>query len=332
MTNLQLSLILGANDRSRPIVDGSVRPDSIDLMVTTAHPSEIFWRQLKFQEFDVSEMSMSSLLILTARGDSPWVALPIFTMRQFFHTAFLVRTDAGIQQPADLKGKRVGVPEYQQTAALWTRGVMQHEFGVLPEDLIWYMERTEERSHGGATGFEPPPGIQFHRIPASESIATLLLRGELDAAAHYLPTVNLVDRAGMDLTGNPAIRTLFPDPLAESARYFQKTGIFPINHCMVVRRSILERHPWVAINLYEAFLAAKEQVIARAREQTETFFRLGWLPLEARRTVRTEDPFPYGVKTCRHVLETIAQYSHEQGLTPRVMDLEEIFAPSTMDL
>jgi 4,5-dihydroxyphthalate decarboxylase len=332
MTNLQLSLILGANDRSRPIVDGSVRPDSIDLIVTTAHPSEIFWRQLKFQEFDVSEMSMSSLLILTARGDSPWVALPIFTMRQFFHTAFLVRTDAGIQQPADLKGKRVGVPEYQQTAGLWTRGVMQHEFGVLPEDLIWYMERTEERSHGGATGFEPPPGIQFHRIPASESIATLLLRGELDAAAHYLPTVNLVDRAGMDLTGNPAIRTLFPDPLAESARYFQKTGIFPINHCMVVRRSILERHPWVAINLYEAFLAAKEQVIARAREQTETFFRLGWLPLEARRTVRTEDPFPYGVKTCRHVLETIAQYSHEQGLTPRVIDLEEIFAPSTMDL
>ena len=183
MPNLPLSLILGANDRSRPIIDGTVRPDAIDLMVTTAHPSEIFWRQLKFQEFDVSEMSMSSLLIITARGESPWVALPIFTMRQFFHTAFLVRADAGIEQPADLKGKRVGVPEYQQTAALWTRGVMQHEFGVAPEDLIWYMERTEERSHGGATGFEPPPGMRFHRIPADESIATLLLNGELDAAA-----------------------------------------------------------------------------------------------------------------------------------------------------
>src|SRR5262249_55791258 len=186
MANLQLSLIMGANDRSRPVIDGTVRPDGIDLIVTVAHPSEIFWRQLHFAEFDVSEMSMSSLLMVTARGNSPWVGLPIFTMRQFFHTGFIVRTDVGIEQPADLKGKRVGVPEYQQTAALWTRGIMQHEYGVAPEDLIWYMERTEERSHGGAIGFQPPPGIRFHRIPASESIATLLLKHELDAAAHYL--------------------------------------------------------------------------------------------------------------------------------------------------
>ncbi|HEY7067527.1 MAG TPA: PhnD/SsuA/transferrin family substrate-binding protein [Chloroflexota bacterium] len=332
MANLPLSLILGVNDRSRPIVDGTVKPDSIDLFVTTAHPSEIFWRQLKFQEFDVSEMSMSSLLIVTAQGNSPWVALPIFTMRQFFHTGFIVRTDVGIERPEDLKGKRVGVPEYQQTAALWTRGIMQHEYGVKPEDMIWYMERTEERSHGGATGFQPPPGIEFHRIPASESIATLLLKKELDAAAHYLPTVNLVDRAGMDLSGNPAIRTLFPDPIAEGARYFQKTGIFPINHCMVVRRGILEQRPWVAINLYEAFLAAKERVIQRAREQAEVYFRLGWLPLEARNTVRTDDPFPYGIKACRHVLETICEYSYEQGLTPRRVALDEVFAPITMEL
>jgi 4,5-dihydroxyphthalate decarboxylase len=332
MPNLQLSLIMGANDRSRPVIDGTVRPDGIDLIVTVAHPSEIFWRQLHFAEFDVSEMSMSSLLMVTARGDTRWVGLPIFTMRQFFHTGFIVRTDVGIERPADLKGKRVGVPEYQQTAALWTRGIMQHEYGVAPEDLIWYMERTEERSHGGATGFQPPPGIRFHRIPASESIATLLLKGELDAAAHYLPTVNLVDRAGVDLEGHPQIRYLFPDRIAEGARYFQKTGIFPINHCVVVRRSILERHPWVAINLYKAFEAAKEQVVARAREQSDVFFRLGWLPLEARKTVAANDPFPYGVQACRHVLETIAHYSHEQGLTPRVIGLDEIFAPSTLEL
>ena len=159
----------------------------------------------------------------------------------------------------------MGVPEYQQTAALWTRGVMQHEFGVAPEDLDWYMERTEERSHGGATGFEPPPGMRFHRIPPKRASPRMLLKGELDATAALPRRVNLVDRAGMDLTGDPPIAHPVPRPLAEGARYFQKTGIFPINHGMVVRRRSWSSHPWVAINLYKAFLAAKEQVVARAR-------------------------------------------------------------------
>ena len=168
MADLQLSLIMGSNDRSRPVLDGSIKPDGIELTCTAAHPSEIFWRQLHFQEFDVSEMSLSSLLMAMAHGNRDWIALPIFTSRRFFHTWSWVRTDRGIEKPQDLKGKRVGVPEYQQTAALWSRGVLKHEFGVEPEDIEWWMERTEERSHGGATGFQPPAGIRFNRIPGDQ--------------------------------------------------------------------------------------------------------------------------------------------------------------------
>src|SRR5215813_4673784 len=238
MASLQLSLIMGANDRSRPVLDDLVSPDGIDLTCTTAHPSEIFWRQLHFQEFDVSEMSLSSLLMAMARGNTDWVGLPIFTSRRFFHTGAWI----GIDKPEDLKGKRVGVPEYQQTAALWSRGVLKHEFGVEPEDLEWWMERTEERSHGGATGFQPPAGLRFNRIPGDQSIGTMLRDGKLDATLLYITDNNLVDRSRFTLENNPSFRLLFPNPVAGGQRYYQKTGIFPINHGMVVRRSIFEKH------------------------------------------------------------------------------------------
>jgi 4,5-dihydroxyphthalate decarboxylase len=331
MGALQLSLIMGANDRSRPVLDGSIEPDGIDLICTTAHPSEIFWRQLHFKEFDVSEMSLSSLLMALAHGNRDWIGVPIFTSRRFFHTGAWVRTASGIDTPQDLRGKRVGVPEYQQTAALWSRGVLKHEFGVEPEDLEWWMERTEERSHGGATGFQPPAGIRFNRIPADQSIGTMLVEGKLDATLLYLAGNNLVDRSRVDLEGNPAFRLLFPDPTGEGQRYYRNTGIFPINHGMVVRRSIYEQHPWVALNLFNAFRQAKENVAARTRELLSTHLELGLLGPDARQALSV-DPYPYGVRSNQKVLETVAQYSYEQGLTPRVMQMDEIFAPSTLDL
>ena len=331
MANLQLSMLVTPNDRTQPVVRGEVKADGVDLTVSTAHPSEIFWRQLHFAEFDISEMSMSSMLIAISKGDWPWMALPVFTSRSFFHTGILVRADAGIEAPQDLKGKRVAVPEYQQTAALWGRGALQHEFGVSPMDLDWYMERTEELSHGGATGFTPPPGLRFNRIPAEKSIASMLLSGELDASLLYIADRNIVDRSGVELGGNPKVRTLFPDPPAEGVRYYQKTGIFPINHGVVIRRSVYEKNPWLAVNIYKMFFEAKERVNARARELADVYFRLGLLPKESRKAL-AEDPYPYGMKANRKTLETIAEYSHEQGLTSRVMKLEEVFAPSTMDL
>jgi 4,5-dihydroxyphthalate decarboxylase len=331
MAALQLSLIMGANDRSRPVLDGTVQADGIELTCTTAHPSEIFWRQLHFQEFDVSEMSLSSLLMAMAHGNRDWIGLPIFTSRRFFHTWGWVRTDSGIDKPQHLKGKRVGVPEYQQTAALWSRGVLKHEFGVEAEDLEWWMERTEERSHGGATGFQPPAGIRFNRIPGDQSIGTLLMEGKLDATLLYITDNNLVDRSRLTLENNPDFRLLFPSPAAEGKRYFEKTGIFPINHGMVMRRSIYEQHPWVALNLFNAFRQAKEQAAARMRELTSTHVELGLLGPDARKALSI-DPYPYGVKSNQKVLETVAEYSHEQGLTPRVMRMDEIFATSTLDL
>jgi len=331
MANLPLSIAFSLNERVQPILDGTVRPDGIDLTITTANPGEIFWRQLHGAEFDVSEMSLSELLLLTARGDSPWVGLPIFPQRHFFHSLIIVRTDAGIERPADLKEKRVGVPEYVQTAALWTRGALQHEFGVAPEDMDWYMERRPELSHAGAGGFRPPPGLRFQHIAADKSNASMLVAGELDAVVFYLSVRSMVDRSGVDLNGHPRVRTLFPNPIAEGVRYYQKTGFFPINHGFIVRRSLYERHPWIAINLYKAFLAAKEQVRARARELADPYLRLGLLPAEASAGFAV-DPYPYGVQANRRLLETVASYSHEQGLTPRVVALEEVFAPSTVAL
>jgi 4,5-dihydroxyphthalate decarboxylase len=331
MANLKLSLAMAMNPRARPVLEGAVRADGIDLDVTVAHPGEIFYRQLHKAEFDVSEMSLSSLLIVTAKGNSPWVALPIFAVRRFFHTEILVRADAGIERPADLRGRPVGVPEYQQTAALWVRGALQHEWGLPPEALDWYMERAETHSHGGSTGFRPPPGVRFQRIPLDKSIASMLVDGELDATAFYVPERTVLDRSAVDLRGHPRVRTLFPDPLAEGIRYYQKTRLFPINHGMVVRRAILERHPWVALNLFRAFQTAQERALTQARQIVEPYFRLGVLPAAAQPALAS-DAYAYGVQANREVLETIARYSHEQGLTPRVVALEEVFAANTLDL
>jgi 4,5-dihydroxyphthalate decarboxylase len=331
MSKLQLSLIMGSNARSRPVIDGLVKPEGIDLVATAAHGSEIFWRQLQFQEFDLSEMSLSSLLMAIAGGNRDWVGLPIFTMRKFFHTSIWVRSDSGIEKPEDFKGRRVGVPEYQQTAALWCRGVLKHEFGVDPADIEWFMERPPERSHGGATGFEPPPGVRFNRVPPEENIGTMMMAGALDATLLYITDNNLVDRSRISFEGNPKVRLLFSDPVAEGKRYFRKSGIYPINHGMVVRREVYEKHPWVALNIYNAFRLAKEQVAERLRALAATHVELGLVP-DGTEDGLLQDPYPYGVKSNRKVLETVCQYSHEQGLTPRVVDLEEIFTPNTMDL
>jgi 4,5-dihydroxyphthalate decarboxylase len=330
-SRLELSIALSDNENTRPLIDGLVVPEGIRLTPTAVHPSEMFWRQLKFAEFDVSEMSMSSLTIATSHGPTDWVALPVFTTRSFFHTRILVRREAGIDKPADLKGKRVGVPEYQQTAAIWSRGVLQHEFGVKPGDVEWFMERPPEKSHGGATGFKPPAGVKLNYISPTTDIGEMLLAGELDATLLYLPGTNLVDRSKANLAGSPHIRTLFADPAAEGRRYFAKTGIYPINHGVVVRRAILEKHPWLALNLFAGFRAARAEVAKRGQQYLHAFLEVGTLGDDAKRALAS-DPMAYGVKAARPVLETITQYVHEQGLTARRVGLEELFAPSTMDL
>ncbi|MGH2363519.1 MAG: hypothetical protein ACRDHX_02575 [Chloroflexota bacterium] len=195
----------------------------------------------------------------------------------------------------------------------------------------WWMERTEERSHGGATGFQAPPGIRLNRIPASDSIGAMLLDGRLDATLLYLAENNLVDRSTARLEDHSEVRLLFPDPAAEGRRYFAHTGLFPINHGMVVRRSIVEQHPWVVLNLFNAFRQAKEGWLAELHALAEGHLATGILAPEAGAALRT-DPFPYGVASNQAVLETIATYSYEQGLTPRQLGLDEIFSANTLGL
>jgi len=327
---LQLSLAISSNPRTWPILDGTVAPDGIELVPTILHPSEMFWRQLRFAEFDVSEMSVSSLLMARAAGDTRWLGLPVFTTRKFFHTEILVRRDARIEKPADLKGRRVGVPEYQQTAALWTRGVLQHEFGVAPADMEFWMERVPTHSHAGATAFKPPPGVTIHQIPAAKSIGSMMVSGELEVVIHYIVNKNLVDRSTVDLANHPEIKTLFPDPWAEGVRFYRKTNIYPINHGMVVKSALVEKHPWVVLNLLKAFEAANEIANQQRIEQAEYHAVAGLIPPEAAKALK-QPIIRHGIAANRHTLETAAAYSVEQGLTPRLMQLDEIFAASTMD-
>ncbi len=324
--NLQLSIGITNNPRTWPIIDGTVKPDGIDLIPTIVHPSELFWRQLHFAEFAVSEMSCSSFMIITGQGDTRFLGLPIFTTRRFFHTFILVRKKAGIEKPEDLKGKRVGVPEYQQTAALWARGVLQHEFGVHPQDVEFWMERTPEKSHGGATGFKAPPGVTVNQIPADKSIGSMMLAGELDAALHYLSGHNLVDRSRADLIHHPDFKYVFPDIAAEGIRYYRKTGIYPINHQAVIRRDVYEKEPWVAINLLKAFNKANDIANAQRVEHVEYYFATGKLSGDAKTPIIT-----HGVKANRKVIETIAQYSLEQDLTKRLIKVDELYAPSVLE-
>jgi 4,5-dihydroxyphthalate decarboxylase len=326
---LQLSFGITSNPRTWPIIDGRVVPDAIDPVINVCDPSELFWRQLRFAEFDVSEMSMSSLMMIRAQDDDRFVGLPVFTTRRFFHTNVLVRRDARINTPADLKGKRVGVPEYQQTAALWIRGVIQSEFGVAPKDMEFWMERVPARSHAGAVGFKAPPGVTINQIPPEKSIGSMMVNGELDACMFYIRNQNLIDRSTEDLHHHPDIKPLFPDAAAEGIRYYQKTGIYPINHGMVVRREIAERHPWVIINLLKAFnegnaIANRERV-----EQVAYHLETGMVPPQYRAALASP-VLMHGIKANRHILETAAAYSYEQGLTPRMLKLDELFAPSSM--
>jgi 4,5-dihydroxyphthalate decarboxylase len=337
MPKLTLSFISAFNERVEPLMNGTIEADGIELIPTYSHPSETFWRQLKFQEFEVAEMSMSSYLIACSRGVD-MIAIPVFPSRRFFHAELSYHTDSGVKQAGDLVGKRIGVGEYQQTAALWARGVLDHDFGVSQYKVDWYMERTEELSHGGATGFTPPPGISFNRIPPDKSLATMLVNHELDAApiaGHLTRAVNVIDRSTRIRGGEgdwSKVKPLFPDPIAEAKRFFTKYGFVPVNHTYIVRGDVYRAHPWVAVNLYAAFVKAKAYAREKLLERIPEALFFGPEYLTMTQQILGDDPFPYGVKANAAMLDTIIGYSNEQGLTPRKMTVEELFAAETLDL
>jgi 4,5-dihydroxyphthalate decarboxylase len=335
MSTLSLAFISARNERVEPLMNGTVRTDGIELIPTYSHPAETFWRQLKFGEFEVAEMSMSSYLIARAQG-ADMIALPVFPSRRLFQTELSYHTASGINEPRDLIGKRLGVAEYQQTAALWIRGILDHDFGVSQYKIQWYMERSEEMSHGSTTGFKPPAGISFNRIAQNKSLASTLLDNELDVAHVASPWVlqaNALDRSSR-ISGKgdwSKIKALFPDRMAEGARFYKQHGFLPVNHTYIVRGDIYRKHPWVAASLFDGFVRAKTLANETLAEEIPSALIFTEEYLSMTRDLIGDDPFPYGVKANTAMLDTIIAYSYEQGLTPRIMKIEELFAESTLD-
>jgi len=330
MSRLTLSLACWEYPRTRPILDGRVVPEGINLIPTKSHPADTFWRAFRVGDFDVTEMSLASMMISLSRGERRWWAIPVFPCRSFFYTWIVCRKDSNIKSPKDLVGKRFGVPEYQMTAAVWIRGIFDEEFRVRPEDFEWFQERSEHR-----ITITPPGSVRLHTIPPEKNIRDMLLNGELDAIL-YGGAGRLVDRGHKPIHQEQNIRWMFSDVAEEEKRYYQKTGIFPINHVIVVKKDVLERNPWVSINLYMAFQDAKRV----AYDEEERVFDFVTAPhlvwyrkyLKEQESIFGKDPYPYGFKANRHVLEKLAHYLYRQGLTERKIEPEELFFENTLDL
>jgi len=344
MADLKLSFVIAPYDRVLPLVTGEVKPDGITLDCAMAHGagSNLFYDQIKFQKYDVSEMSNSSYLRMRSIK-WPYRLLPVFHNRNFSYTNIHIRKSSGIRQghPEDLKGKRIGIADYQMSLGLWTRGVLQMEFGVKPEDMVWYQGRSEHFSHtgaSGAAGLTIPKSVEIHY--ATKDFNTMFLDGELDASTglsiwrgggSHVGAVRSqgglagIGRVQADLSGSTDIVTLFPDPREEAIRFFKKTGVYPPNHCTVVRESILEEHPWVAVSLMEAFEESKRLAIERLHQSPPTLMVFGQHYLKDLDEIFGPDPFPYGIKANAKAYDMMQTFSVEQGLTERKQPLDEIF-------
>ena len=319
MSKLRLNFACGPYDRTQALRDGTVQVEGVDLTYITLQPAEIFWRQLQYREFDVSEMSLSNYCSLVSTGESQFIAIPVYPSRVFRHGYFFVNTTKGIKTGADLQGKRCGVPEYSQTAAVYMRGLMQHEFGVKPSDVEWVQGRLD-RLHR-----ELPADIKLTQVPAGTELGDLLERGEID----FMVTANnpLSFRRGA-----ANVARLFPNYAEVEKEYYTRTRIYPIMHIVVIKREIYDRDPWVAQNLYKALCQAKEYCYHHLVETGSPKASFAWLQpmIEEEKRIIGEDWYPYGVEKNRPTLEALLQYNYEQGLSDRRVKIEELFAPATM--
>jgi 4,5-dihydroxyphthalate decarboxylase len=327
---------MSRNPRTAAILDGRCTPVGIDLAISELQPPDVFWRQLRFGDFDVSEMSLSLALMMADRGIDEWTVLPVFHDRRFFQTFAFVSRQANIERPEDLRGKRVGVPDYPQTAALWTRAILQHHFGVLPSDMVWYMERTKELScFGGAVDFKPPADVDMRYVPQDRNIGHMLVDGELDATLVYEPALltgaTIADRSPQHLP-EQAVTGLFADAQAERRRCYESFGYVPANHCVVVRTSVLKTYPWVALNLYELFVKSRQLDIDAVHRSLALHAQLGLVDCLGEPGAFEPDFVTYGVRANQPLLDDVARFSMEQGLTSRQVTPGEFIAESCLSL
>jgi 4,5-dihydroxyphthalate decarboxylase len=325
MHRVTLSLSCPAYDRTRALFDGRVRVEGCDLHAVAMSPEEAFHRAFRHQEFDVSELSMSTTMVHVANGTCPFVPIPVFPSRLFRHSSVYVRADRGISHPEDLRGRLVGVPEYQMTAALWVRGILQDEYGVRPSDLRWRTGGLEEAGRAGLVAVAVP-GVEIEAIAQDRTLSAMLAAGEIDAL--------ISARAPSCFGRSPGVARLFPDYRAAEEAYFSKTGIFPIMHLVGIRRSLVERFPWLPVNLFHAFEQAKALCYADLAKIGHLFTTLPWAVEELDRTRRLmgDDFWPYGLERNAHVIATMTRYAFEQGLTSRQLSAEDLFPRSVLSL
>ncbi|MCS0505081.1 ABC transporter substrate-binding protein [Ancylobacter mangrovi] len=312
---LELTLACGDYEIIRPLKEGVVRPDGIELNILTGADSATrHWRFLRNGEYDVAECSASSYIAARDR-DMPFRALPVFPHRRFRHGFIFTNTSKGITKPTDLIGKKVGVKFYLVTATLWLRGILEHEYGVPHQSIEWFAELDEDIS------FTPPPGVKLTRLPDDKSVEAMLAEGELDAVLHPDIIDPIVQR-------DPRVGRLFPDYKAEEQVYFERTGIFPIMHVLGLKQELVEKYPWVVPNLYQAFDEAKN--IAMKRMRNPRLVPLAWYQeaWDEQERLLGPDPWEYGLSDAnRRNFETLVGYSYEQGLIGRRIPLDELFLP-----
>lgn len=326
MSKLKLSIAMGNYDRTRPLVDGDVQIDGTDPVYMLLSPEEMFFRAFRDVAFDVSELSLSSFSVKTAAGTNPYVGVPVFPSRAFRHTAICIRTDRGINSPADLKGLRIGTPEYQLTACVWARALLQDEYGVNPSDITWVRGGMETPGRPEKIPLQLPPDIRIETAPEDVTLSQMLERGEIDGI--------IGPRAPSCFEqGNPQVGWLFPDPSRTAADYFRRTGIFPIMHVLGVRRELAEQHPWLPMAVAKAFGEAKSIALSRLVDTSATKVTLPFVEeqLRAARTLMGPDFWSYGYAPNRKVLDNFLHHHHAQGLSERRLQVEELFHPSTLE-
>lgn len=322
MSKLHLTFASTSYDRVRALEDGRVRPEGVDLNFVPLPVEETFFRQLKFQEFDLCEMSLSSYVLTLDSDDPPFVALPVFPSRYFRHQTMFVNTGSGIGRPEDLKGKRVGVPEYQITAGVWQRGMLQERYGVHPRDMTFHAGGVQQPGRSEKLALSLPNDVSVTPIREDQTLSQMLAEGEIDALFSASVPPSFYESS--------QVERLFPEYKNAEQEYFRDTGIFPIMHLVVLKRDVYEKHRWLGRSLMKAFeealQLAKEDLMYRSSLKT----MLPWLAdhVEETRRVMGDDYWHYGIERNRETLETFLRYSHEQGLAQRRWRPEEIFVPN----
>jgi len=326
MSKLRLTLACWDYDRTRALADGRVQAEGIDLNFLPLHVEETFFRMLRNREFDVAEMSLSSYCVSLMREDPAFVAIPVFPSRFFRHSCIFVSTKSGIAKPQDLIGKRFGVPEYQMTAPVWIRGILADEYGVEPTSVRYFTGGEEEPGRDEKLKLNLPPAFSVTPIGPDQTLSQMLADGEIDAL-HTARTPSTFYSRPDD------VKRLFPDFVAVEKDYFRRTGIFPIMHVVAIRRSVYEANRWIAQSLFKAFQAAQQLTYDNLAVTSAMTTMLPWqvAAVEEARAELGDDWWPYGFAKNRAVLDTFLRYHHEQGLSSRRLQPEELFAPETFE-